>query len=136
MKLALRYRWDRKIRAAVMALMGRLTRRSPEQTVDLKSETIEKILLVRGIFRLGDAILTTPAILLLRDNFPGAGTPHRSKAMSRTLLMSALYEIPAARAALTPRASACKRLVIEAGRASLTGSARRHLPGRLRQQPS
>jgi len=77
--------------------MGRLTRRSPEQTVDLKSETIEKILLVRGIFRLGDAILTTPAILLLRDNFPGAtidfAGPAVAKALFQNLPIGRYYEV-------------------------------------------
>jgi len=88
MKLALRYRLDRKIRATVMSLMGRLTRKSPEQAVDLKSETVKKILLVRGIFRLGDLILATPAILLLRDNFPDASIDFAGPAIAKALFQN------------------------------------------------
>jgi heptosyltransferase-3 len=40
--------------------------------VDLRRQEIKKILLVRSIFRMGDSILATPAILLLRNNFPAA----------------------------------------------------------------
>lgn len=71
-KLAWRYRLDRAIRAAAMFVLNRMIARTAPATVDLRHEKIGKILLVRGVFRLGNAILATPAILLLRQNFPQA----------------------------------------------------------------
>lgn len=71
-RIAFRYRFDRVIRAAMMFILRRISPRSAPRLADLRREKIEKIVLVRGIFRLGDAILATPAILLLRQNFPTA----------------------------------------------------------------
>jgi ADP-heptose:LPS heptosyltransferase len=39
---------------------------------DRRCQDIKKILLVGGLFGMGDSILATPAILLLRHNFPAA----------------------------------------------------------------
>ena len=72
MKISLRYELDKKIRAVVMWVMGRITQTSTEQRVDLRGQNIKKILLVRGIFRMGNSILATPAIVLFRKNFPNA----------------------------------------------------------------
>ncbi len=52
--------------------MNWLTPRSIELPADLRRQDIHRILLVRSLFRMGDSILATPAILLLRENFPGA----------------------------------------------------------------
>jgi heptosyltransferase-3 len=71
-KMALRYCFDRKIRASLMRLLGWLTPKSAERQVTLRRQGIRKILLVRSIFRMGDSILATPAIFLLRKNFPKA----------------------------------------------------------------
>jgi len=69
---ALRYRLDRSIRTAAMFVLNRIFPRIATSNVDLRRVKIEKILLVRGVFRLGNAILATPAILLFRQNFPNA----------------------------------------------------------------
>jgi len=69
---AFRYRLDRSIRAAAMFVMTRIIPRTTAASVDLRRVKIERILLVRGVFRLGNAILATPAILLFRRNFPNA----------------------------------------------------------------
>ena len=69
---AFRYQLDRRIRAAAMFVMTWIMPRTAPATVDLRREKIERILLVRGAFRLGNAILATPAILLFRQNFPNA----------------------------------------------------------------
>jgi len=70
--LAFRYRLDRCIRAAAMFIMNRIMPRTASATVDLRRERIDRILLVRGVFRLGNAILAIPSILLFRRNFPDA----------------------------------------------------------------
>ena len=67
-----RYWLDKKIRSAVMRICAWVTPRSKGRRVDLRRQEIKKILLVRSIFRMGDSILATPAILLLRNNFPAA----------------------------------------------------------------
>ena len=97
MKKSFRYRLDRKLRAAVMRLVGAVTRRSQEERVDLRERRIKRILLVRGIFRMGDSILSTPAIFLFRKNFPGAtidfvGSP-MSKALFQNLPINDHYEV-------------------------------------------
>jgi len=52
--------------------MNAITPTSSHQEMDAGREKIKKILIVRSLFRMGDAILATPAILLLRRNFPAA----------------------------------------------------------------
>ena len=52
--------------------MNRITVSPGEEAINLRGQNIKKILLVRGLFRMGDSILATPAISLLRDNFPAA----------------------------------------------------------------
>jgi lipopolysaccharide heptosyltransferase II len=84
-KTALRYRVDRSIRAAAMRLLSWITRRSSRETIDFRPQKITKILLVRSLFRMGDAILATPAILLLRRNFPAATIDFVGSSMSKQL---------------------------------------------------
>ena len=88
MKLSLRYRADRLIRGLVMHVMGWITRGSAEQPVDLRNEDIKNILLVRPIFRMGDSILATPAILLFRENFPRARIDFVGSAISKLLFQN------------------------------------------------
>jgi heptosyltransferase-3 len=71
-KRALRYRLDRGVRNFVMAIMTRLTPDLRDENVELQPPKIRKILIVRSLFRMGDAILATPAIRLFRNNFPAA----------------------------------------------------------------
>ena len=77
--------------------MNQLTVRAHDARVDLKKENITRILLVRGLFRLGDAILATPAISLMNHNFPKAEIdfvgPSITKKLFTNLPINRYYEI-------------------------------------------
>src|SRR5262245_36563939 len=66
------YSINQKLRRAVNWIMRWVTTRSKEERLDLRSEKLKKILLVRATFRMGDSILAIPAIVLFRKNFPQA----------------------------------------------------------------
>jgi ADP-heptose:LPS heptosyltransferase len=83
--LAFRYRLDRSIRNLVMKAMNAMTPASSDQGMNFRSEQIKRILVVRSLFRMGDAILATPAILLLRDNFPDAQIDFVGSSLSKAL---------------------------------------------------
>jgi heptosyltransferase-3 len=87
-KLAFRYRLDRTIRAAAMFVLTRIIPSTAHASVDLRREKIEKILLVRGVYRLGNAILATPAILLFRRNFPTAQIDFVGASGAKALFMN------------------------------------------------
>ena len=82
---AFRYRLDRAIRALVMRVMNRITPDFRDQEIDIQLHKIKKILIVRSIFRMGDAILATPAILLFRSNFPAARIDLSGRRISKLL---------------------------------------------------
>ncbi|MGH7874692.1 MAG: glycosyltransferase family 9 protein [Candidatus Binatia bacterium] len=94
---ALRYFFDRTFRAGVMWIMNRITARAREEEVDFRAEDIKRILLVRGLFRMGDAILATPAISLMQHNFPTATIdfvgPNITKKLFENLPINHYYEI-------------------------------------------
>jgi len=98
--MAFRYRLDRIIRVFVMGFLKRVTPSSDEQRVDFRRQDIKRILLVRALFRMGDSILATPAIIMFRKNFPEAKIdfvgPHISKVLFKYLSIARHYE-------LTPR---------------------------------
>ncbi len=71
-KKALRYRADRWIRHWVMRAIGWIAPASGAVGTELRGLPIEKILLVRANFRIGNAILALPAIASFKENFPGA----------------------------------------------------------------
>jgi len=95
-KKAFRYRLDRAIRVCVMRVMNWLTPAAPERRADFRQTEIQRILLVRSLFRLGDSILATPAIVLFRKNFPAAQIdfvgPRMSKTLFRNLPIDHHYE--------------------------------------------
>jgi heptosyltransferase-3 len=68
----LRYRVDGWIRQAAMHAISGLAPRSKTESLDPRSASIKKILLVRANFRMGNAILALPAIAAFRKNFPDA----------------------------------------------------------------
>lgn len=91
------YSLSDKIRTLVMRMMALVTRQSKEEPLDFGKERIERILLVRPTFRLGDSILATPAIFLFRRNFPHAridfvGAPI-AKVLYRNLPVDHLFAI-------------------------------------------
>lgn len=97
MKLPLRYRLDKKLRALVMRVLGLVTAKSNQTQSDFRQQQIKKILLVRGIFRMGDSILATPAVFLFRRNFPHAKIdfvgPPISKSLFQNLPIDRHYQI-------------------------------------------
>jgi heptosyltransferase-3 len=67
------YRVNRKIRNSTMYLMNGLAPESKQyDPVHVLNEQIQRILLVRTTFRIGDSILATPAIFMFRRRFPNA----------------------------------------------------------------
>ncbi len=94
---AIRYWLNRKIRAWVMETLKGLAPSSTEVHVDLRRESIQRILLVRSLFRMGDSILATPAILLMRKNFPQAKIdfvgPRIAKVLLQNLPIDHHYEV-------------------------------------------
>lgn len=97
MKISLRYWLDGGVRAAAMRAPGWLMRESAEEKVDLRQRNVKRILLVRAMFRMGDSILSTPAILLLRKNVPAAridfvGSPI-TKELFQNLPIDGYYKI-------------------------------------------
>ena len=95
-KKAFRYRLDRATRGCVMRVMNWLTPAAPERRADFRQTEIQRILLVRSLFRMGDSILATPAIVLFRKNFPAARIdfvgPRISKTLFRNLPIDHHYE--------------------------------------------
>ena len=59
-KKAFRYRLDRATRRCVTRVMNSLTPEARERRADFRPTEIQKILLVRSLFRMGDSILATP----------------------------------------------------------------------------
>jgi heptosyltransferase III len=95
--LPFRYWLDRHIRGFVMFAMRCITPRSADRSVDFQQEKIERILLMRGIFRMGDSILATPAIIIFRKRFATAKIdfvgPRVSKILFQNLPMDHHYEV-------------------------------------------
>jgi len=79
-----------------MRVMNWLTPAAPEQRADFRQTEIQRILLVRSLFRMGDSILATAAIVLFRKNFPAARIdfvgPRISKTLFRNLPIDHHYE--------------------------------------------
>jgi len=95
--MPLHYRLDRTIRSSAMGVTKVFTSRAADEAVEWERERIDKILLVRGIFRMGDAILAAPAIELLAKNFPHAqidfvGPPIANR-LFKNLPLRNFYEI-------------------------------------------
>jgi heptosyltransferase-3 len=95
--MTIRYRLDKAIRSGAMAMTKCLTPRAADEAVEWHRERIDRILLVRGIFRMGNVILAAPAIELLRKNFPQARIdfvgPPIAKRLFQNLSLGNFYEI-------------------------------------------
>jgi ADP-heptose:LPS heptosyltransferase len=79
---------NRKIRRMAKWIMRSVTSTSQEKRLDLHKEEIEKILLVRATFRMGNSILATPAISVFRKNFPAARIDFVGSPISRKLFLN------------------------------------------------
>ena len=85
---SLRYSLDQIIRRATKCILDLVTPRSKENHFDPYKERIERILLVRANFRMGDLILATPAISLFRRTFPNARIDFVGAPMSQQLFQN------------------------------------------------
>jgi heptosyltransferase III len=84
----LRYLLNKRVRVLAMWITGLITVRSKDQRLDFDRERIDKILLVRATFRMGDSILATPAIFILRRNFPHARIDFVGPVISKCLFQN------------------------------------------------
>lgn len=85
-RTAFRYRLDRSIREFVMKVMSWITPAAKDERIDFQADNIRRILIVRSLFRMGDTILATPAILLFRRNFPAAKIDFVGSSISKALV--------------------------------------------------
>lgn len=82
------YLMDKQIRHLATRMLSLFTGKSNEERLDLPKERIEKILLVRANFRMGNSILAIPAIFLFRRNFPQARIDFVGSPISRILFQN------------------------------------------------
>ena len=94
----LRYRVDRFIRAVAMRLISGLASGNSCDEFDPHRQTIKRILLVRANFRIGNAILTLPAVAAFHKNFPDAKIDFVGPSICRMLFaqqpLAQIYETP------------------------------------------
>jgi heptosyltransferase-3 len=97
-KRPLRYRLDRLIRKLVMGAISGLASGRQTVSIDPRGQDLKRILLVRANFRIGNAILTLPAIAAFRKNFPDAKIDYVGSRISRLLFLNQAldrhYETP------------------------------------------
>jgi heptosyltransferase III len=84
-KKALRYRMDRWVRQLVMWAIASLAPEVARAELHPHSSSVNKILLVRANFRMGNAVLALPAIAAFRNNFPEARIDFVGSPISHTL---------------------------------------------------
>jgi heptosyltransferase-3 len=84
----LRYRLDRLIRNLVMRAINGLASGRNNATIDPRGQDLKRILLVRANFRIGNVILTLPAIAAFRKNFPQAQIDYVGSQISRLLFLN------------------------------------------------
>jgi len=94
----LRYRVDRFIRSVAMRLVSGLASGHSCAEFDPHSRTVKRILLVRANFRIGNAILTLPAVAAFHKNFPDAKIDFVGASICRLLFsqqpLAQIYETP------------------------------------------
>jgi heptosyltransferase-3 len=83
----LRYRVDRLIRNLVMGAISGLASGRRTEPMDPRGLELKRILLVRANFRIGNAILTLPAIAAFRKNYPAAQIDYVGSTISRLLFL-------------------------------------------------
>ena len=67
-----RYSLNQKLRRTTNWIMRWTTPCSKEERFDARQEQLERILIVRATFRMGDSLLAIPAVWLFRKRFPHA----------------------------------------------------------------
>ncbi len=83
-----RYSLNQQVRRAAKGVMHFFFGRSEDAPFELHKEKVEKILLVRPTFRLGHAVLATPAIFLFRKTFPEARIDFIGAPISKSLFQN------------------------------------------------
>jgi heptosyltransferase-3 len=84
-KRPLRYRLDRLIRNTVMRVIGSVASNHELQEFDLRRHPPKRILLVRANYRIGNALLTLPAITAFAKTFPDARIDFVGSSVARVL---------------------------------------------------
>ena len=84
----LRYFFNKRVRALATWITSLITVRSKDERLDFDRERIDKILLVRATFRMGDSVLATPAIFIFRSNFPHARIDFVGPVISKCLFQN------------------------------------------------
>jgi heptosyltransferase-3 len=84
-KRPLRYRIDRLIRGTVMRAIGGLVGENTTPAPGSRDASFKKILLVRANYRIGNAVLTLPALAAFRKHFPEAEIDYVGSSLSRQL---------------------------------------------------
>ena len=93
-----RYRLDRAIRSGAMGAVGLIAGGTEHQTLEQLRPTMRKILLVRANYRIGNIVLTLPAVAAFRENYPEAridfvGGP-AAKLLFEKQVLDNIYVIP------------------------------------------
>jgi len=93
----LRYRVDRLVRSAVMRVIGWLAPKDRPQVIR-SDDSLRRILLVRTNYRIGNAILTLPAIQAFRARYPEAEIDFVGAPIARVLFenqsLNHFYDAP------------------------------------------
>jgi ADP-heptose:LPS heptosyltransferase len=84
----LRYRLDRLIRNIAMGVISALASGNRAQSVDPRGQNLQRILLVRANFRIGNLILALPALAAFRKKFPHAKIDFVGSPVSRLLFQN------------------------------------------------
>jgi len=84
----LRYRLDRLIRNLAMGLISGLASSNRAQSADPRGQALQRILLVRSNFRIGNLILALPALAAFHKKFPQARIDFVGSPVSRLLFQN------------------------------------------------
>ena len=84
----LRYRLDRLIRNLAMRVISALAPDNAPPDADPRGRALQRILLVRANFRIGNLILALPALAAFRKNFPDAKIDFVGAPISRLLFQN------------------------------------------------
>ena len=84
----LRYLFNKRVRALATWIASLITVRLKDERLNFDRERIDKILLVRATFRMGDSVLATPAIFIFRSNVPHARIDFVGPVISKSLFQN------------------------------------------------
>ena len=88
----LRYRLDRLIRNLAMRVISALAPDNAAPDADPRGRALQRILLVRANFRIGNLILALPALAAFRKNFPNSKIDFVGSPVSRLLFQNQPFD--------------------------------------------